>query len=74
MFILVSRDLTFQVESMLNQDPHVSAAVMFGRGYFQAGVVVDPKPGLKFNPSNEFELAEFRNKIWYLRFSLTIHI
>jgi hypothetical protein len=37
---------------------------MFGRGHFQAGVIVDPKPALKFDPSDPAKLAEFRNKIW----------
>lgn len=50
---------------MLNQDPHVQASVMFGRGQFQAGVIIDPKPGFKFDPDeDESQLAEFRNKIW----------
>ncbi|KAJ7579078.1 hypothetical protein C8J56DRAFT_1006701 [Mycena floridula] len=52
------------LESILNQDPHVSASVMFGRGHFQAGVLVDPKPAFRFDPANESDLAEFRNKIW----------
>lgn len=37
---------------------------MFGRGRFQAGVLIDPKPQYKFDPSDEKQLAEFRNKIW----------
>lgn len=51
---------------MLNQDPHVQASVMFGRGRFQAGVLIDPKPQfkLKFDPSDETQLANFRNRIW----------
>ncbi|KZT66300.1 acetyl-CoA synthetase-like protein [Daedalea quercina L-15889] len=52
------------LESMLNQDPHVQASVMFGRARFQAGVLVDPKPQFKFDPANEKQVAEFRNKIW----------
>ncbi|KAF9471438.1 acetyl-CoA synthetase-like protein [Pholiota conissans] len=52
------------LENMLNQDPHVQSSVMFGRGMFQAGVIIDPKPAFKFDPSNEAELANFRNKIW----------
>lgn len=40
------------------------SSVMFGRGRFQAGVVVDPKPEFKFDPADETKLAEFRNKIW----------
>ncbi|KAK0480581.1 hypothetical protein IW261DRAFT_1473414 [Armillaria novae-zelandiae] len=52
------------LESMLNQDPHVSAAVMFGRGYFQAGVLVEPKPQFALDPADETKLANFRNLIW----------
>jgi hypothetical protein len=55
---------------MLNQDPHVHSSVMFGRGKFQAGVIIDTKPSFKFDPSDEGELANFRNKIWYV---LSIH-
>lgn len=49
---------------MLNQDPHVQSSVMFGRGQFQAGILVDPKPPYKFDPVDETKLAEFRNLIW----------
>lgn len=52
------------LESMMNQDPHVRASVMFGRGRFQAGILVDPKPSFEFDPSDSVKLAEFRNKIW----------
>lgn len=52
------------LESMLNQDPHVLSSVMFGRGRFQAGILVDPKSEYRFDPSDEVKLAEFRNKIW----------
>ncbi len=51
-------------ENMLNQDPHVQACVMFGRGKFQAGILVDAKPAFKFDPSDETALENFRNKIW----------
>ncbi|KAJ3847468.1 hypothetical protein EV368DRAFT_51127 [Lentinula lateritia] len=52
------------LENTLSQDPYVAAAVMFGRGRFQAGVLVEPKPPYRFEPSNERKLSEFRNKIW----------
>ncbi|KAJ3897995.1 hypothetical protein F5879DRAFT_910286 [Lentinula edodes] len=52
------------LENTLNQDPHVAAAVMFGRGRFQAGILVEPKPPYKFEPSDETKLSEFRNKLW----------
>ncbi|KAJ3520636.1 hypothetical protein NM688_g9133 [Phlebia brevispora] len=52
------------LENMLNQDPHVRAAVMFGRGKFNAGVLIDPRPGFEFDPADEAKLVDFRNKIW----------
>ncbi|TCD70281.1 putative NRPS-like protein biosynthetic cluster [Steccherinum ochraceum] len=52
------------LELMLNQDPHVERVVMFGRGRFNAGILVDPKPAYKFDPKDEKKLAEFRNLIW----------
>ncbi|KAJ7131571.1 hypothetical protein C8R43DRAFT_1207614 [Mycena crocata] len=52
------------LENILNQDPHVSSCVMFGRERLQAGIIVDPKPALRFDPSNLVKLAEFRNSIW----------
>lgn len=39
---------------------------MFGRGRFNAGVIVDPKPEYAFDPSDENALAEFRKAIWYI--------
>ncbi|KAJ6555930.1 hypothetical protein B0H19DRAFT_1210704 [Mycena capillaripes] len=52
------------LESLWNQDPHVQSSVMFGRGRFQAGVIVDPKPAYRFDPTDQVKLAEFRNMIW----------
>ncbi|KAJ7167454.1 male sterility protein-domain-containing protein, partial [Mycena filopes] len=52
------------LETILNQDTHILSAVMFGRGRFQAGVIVDPKPAYQFGPSDPTKLAEFRNLIW----------
>ena len=51
-------------EAILNQDPHVKSAVMFGRGKFNTGVIIDPRPEFAFDPSDKSKLAEFRNKIW----------
>ncbi|EPS94264.1 hypothetical protein FOMPIDRAFT_1055251 [Fomitopsis schrenkii] len=48
------------LENMLNQDLHVRSSVMFGRGQFQAGIIVDPKPPYRFDPVDETKLAEFR--------------
>ncbi|KAK0190677.1 hypothetical protein F5146DRAFT_564151 [Armillaria mellea] len=52
------------LEGMLNQDPNVLAAVMFGRGKYQVGVLVEPEPQFSFDPADESKLAEFRDLIW----------
>ncbi|EPQ59006.1 acetyl-CoA synthetase-like protein [Gloeophyllum trabeum ATCC 11539] len=62
--LVVILRLKQRAENMLNQDPHVLTSVMFGRGRFQAGVLIDPKPRYKFVPSDESKLAEYRNMIW----------
>lgn len=61
---LVRNSNSFLLESILHRDPHVTASLMFGRGRFQAGILVEPKPEYQFDPSDERKLAEFRNKIW----------
>lgn len=48
----------------MNQDPHIQAAVMFGRGKFNAGVIIDPRASFAFDPADQEKLVEFRNKIW----------
>jgi hypothetical protein len=63
-FTVILDFFTRLLEIILNQDPHVLSSVIFGRGHFQAGVIVDPKPAFKFDPSDLAKLAEFRNKIW----------
>ncbi|GJE91046.1 acetyl-CoA synthetase-like protein [Phanerochaete sordida] len=52
------------IEKILCTDHHVQAAVMFGRGRFNAGVLVDPVSQYKFDPADERKLVEFRNLIW----------
>ncbi|KAF9552954.1 acetyl-CoA synthetase-like protein [Agrocybe pediades] len=52
------------LESIINQDPCVQSSVMFGRGRFNAGILVEPKVEFRFDPSDEAKLADFRNKIW----------
>ena len=52
---------------MLNQDPHVQVSIIFGRGRFNAGVLIEPKDQFKFDPIDQAKLAEFRNKIWYVK-------
>ncbi|KAI0659473.1 acetyl-CoA synthetase-like protein [Cubamyces menziesii] len=50
------------MEAILLQDPNIHAAIIFGRGRLQNGVIVQPKE--PFDPSDEAKLEEFRNKIW----------
>ncbi|KAL1938320.1 hypothetical protein VTO73DRAFT_11771 [Trametes versicolor] len=50
------------MEAILLQDPLVHAAIIFGRGRFQNGVIVQPKQPLE--PNDEAKLEEFRNAIW----------
>ncbi|KAF9803968.1 hypothetical protein IEO21_09506 [Rhodonia placenta] len=52
------------LEAIMNSDPHVSASLMFGRGRFQVGVLIDPKADHVFDPSHEGKLSDFRNRIW----------
>ena len=52
------------LEGILAQDPHILSAVMFGRGRFQNGVLIDPKPQFAFDPKDETKLEAFRKLIW----------
>ncbi|THV08176.1 acetyl-CoA synthetase-like protein [Dendrothele bispora CBS 962.96] len=62
------------LESIMNQDPHISACVMFGHGKFQAGIIVEPieeerEQFIGADTSEnvnerEAKLEGFRNKIW----------
>ncbi|KAI0272871.1 acetyl-CoA synthetase-like protein [Russula aff. rugulosa BPL654] len=51
------------LEGILTQDPHILSAVMFGRGRFQNGVLIDPKPQFAFDPKDEAKLENFRTLI-----------
>ncbi|KAF8895224.1 hypothetical protein BD779DRAFT_1498243 [Infundibulicybe gibba] len=53
-----------KVKNIINQDIHLRASVMFGRGYPRAGVIVDPTPEHKFDPADAHKLEEFRSRIW----------
>ncbi|OCB92288.1 acetyl-CoA synthetase-like protein [Sanghuangporus baumii] len=52
------------LEMILNQDPHIRSSVMFGRGRFYAGVIIDPKSEYAIDPINLRDLAKFRQTIW----------
>ncbi|KAH7912513.1 hypothetical protein BJ138DRAFT_785417 [Hygrophoropsis aurantiaca] len=50
------------LETMFSQDPYVAAAIMFGRGRFQNGVLIQPKD--PFEPGDTAKLTAFRQAIW----------
>ncbi|KAJ3535272.1 hypothetical protein NM688_g7002 [Phlebia brevispora] len=52
------------LESILVQDPHIQSAVIFGRGRFNAGVLIDPIPSERFDPDDQQKLVSYRIKIW----------
>jgi hypothetical protein len=45
---------------------------MFGRGRFQNGVVIDPKPQFAFDPKDKAKLENFRTLIWQVSISLFV--
>ncbi|KAI0739414.1 acetyl-CoA synthetase-like protein [Daedaleopsis nitida] len=52
------------LEKMINADPFVKSSVMFGRGKFQNGVLIEPIEEFAFDPSDVKKLEAYRNKIW----------
>ncbi|KAH8113759.1 acetyl-CoA synthetase-like protein [Phellopilus nigrolimitatus] len=52
------------LERMLARDPLVNYAIIFGRGRFHCGVLVQPREPYAFDPSETNKLIEFRNRIW----------
>lgn len=56
-----------QQEGHMTANSIISGAVMFGREKMQPGVLVEPYPEHAVQPDNESSVAEFRNKVWYVR-------
>ncbi len=52
-------------EKIINEDPHVRSSVMFGRGKFQNGVLIEPTEDFAIDPMDVKKVEEYRNKIWY---------
>ena len=50
----------------MTRDPRIRAAIMFGQGKFNAGVIIDPTPEFQFDCYDKQKFAEFRNLIWYV--------
>lgn len=53
-----------RTEQIINEDPRVKVSVMFGRGKFQNGVLVEPAADFALDPSDMAQVEAFRNKIW----------
>ena len=56
--------LTLATEAILVQDPHIRAAVIFGRGRPQNGVIIEPAPKFKFDVDDEVAWEMFIEMIW----------
>ncbi|KAJ7604122.1 putative aminoadipate reductase [Roridomyces roridus] len=52
------------MEDVMMSSPYIRGAIMFGRERNQIGVLIEPNPQQKVDPSDEKQLAEFRNLIW----------
>ncbi|KAF8880544.1 hypothetical protein BD779DRAFT_1675887 [Infundibulicybe gibba] len=52
------------IETIINRHPMVSGSLVFGRGRFQAGVLIEPKPEYALDSSDLEQLASFRNNVW----------
>ncbi|KAK0454193.1 NRPS-like enzyme [Desarmillaria tabescens] len=52
------------IEAGLLGDKRISGAVMFGRGKFQPGVLIQPSEEYAFDPNDAKRLAEYRSLIW----------
>ncbi len=53
----------FVSEAVLVQDPYIAAAVVFGSGRAQVGVLIQPKE--PFDTSDRVKVRSFRDIIWY---------
>ena len=56
----------WNTETILVQDPHIRAAVIFGRGRTQNGVIIEPAAGFKFDVEDVLERERFIECIWYV--------
>ncbi|KAK0215206.1 hypothetical protein EDD85DRAFT_798791 [Armillaria nabsnona] len=52
------------IEATLVSDKHISGTVMFGRGKFQPGVLIQPSPEYVLDPKDTRRLAEYRSLLW----------
>lgn len=53
-------------EGLISSSPMASAAVMFGRGKNECGVLIEPSPAHTIDIDNITSVVQFRNEIWYV--------
>uniref|UniRef100_D8QBK6 Polyketide synthase-like phosphopantetheine-binding domain-containing protein n=1 Tax=Schizophyllum commune (strain H4-8 / FGSC 9210) TaxID=578458 RepID=D8QBK6_SCHCM len=54
------------IEGMILTSPLVAAAVMFGRGKDEAGILIEPSAGHKIDVKDNVQVAAFRNSVWLI--------
>lgn len=54
------------METVISASSFLSGVCMFGRGRNQTGVLVEPRPEYALDVTDPAQVAEFRNKIWYV--------
>ena len=54
------------MEAVISASPMLSGVCMFGRGRNQTGVLVEPRPEYTIDVTDDKQVAELRNKIWYV--------
>ncbi|KAK7007684.1 acetyl-CoA synthetase-like protein [Favolaschia claudopus] len=52
------------MEDIMMASPFIIGAVMFGRERNQVGVLIQPHPNHAVDPSDEKQIAKFRNLVW----------
>lgn len=48
----------------MNQDTRIRSSIMFGRGRFNTGMIIDVAKPYVFDPGDHKALSKFRNDIW----------
>ncbi|PAV14618.1 acetyl- synthetase [Pyrrhoderma noxium] len=52
------------LELAIGKDPNVESCIVFGTGHTQCGILIQPRKGLVFDPSETEKLGEYRNAVW----------
>ncbi|KAJ7489600.1 putative aminoadipate reductase [Mycena latifolia] len=52
------------MENVVMSSPYVSGAVMFGRERDQAGILIEPVPGIQIDVEDAVQVTDLRNKLW----------